>query len=38
MIKGIVYKIICPDNYFYIGSTTKTLEERMRNHKCNYMR
>ena len=36
MITGKIYKIICPDNYFYIGSTKKTLEERLRNHKSTY--
>jgi hypothetical protein len=31
-IKGVVYAIL-DDEYFYIGSTTKPIEERMYNHK-----
>ena len=33
MISGIIYAIIDED-YFYIVSTTKSLEERMYNHIC----
>jgi len=28
-----VYKITCPDNHFYIGSTKNSLEVRLYNHK-----
>jgi Uri superfamily endonuclease len=31
MISGIIYAII-DDGYFYIGSTTRSLEERLYNH------
>lgn len=30
---GRVYKIECDDGYFYIGSTTKTLQQRLTRHK-----
>ena len=30
---GIVYKLILPNDYFYVGSTTKGMKERMRCHK-----
>ena len=36
-IMGIVYKIILPDKYFYIGSTIKTLKERLSIHKYDLM-
>jgi len=32
---GRVYKIECDDGYFYIGSTTKTLQQRLTRHKQN---
>jgi predicted GIY-YIG superfamily endonuclease len=28
-----VYKITCPDNHFYIGSTKNNIEVRLYNHK-----
>lgn len=31
--KGKIYKLICNDGYFYIGSTIKTLNERFLAHK-----
>jgi predicted GIY-YIG superfamily endonuclease len=33
MIDGKIYKIICSDGFFYIGSTVKPLLTRLSNHK-----
>lgn len=33
-LEGKIYKILCPDNYFYIGSTCQSLQRRLWNHKC----
>ncbi len=30
---GKIYRILCPDGQYYIGSTTSTLEQRLRQHK-----
>ena len=29
---GVIYKIVCKDNYYYYGSTTN-MENRIKNHK-----
>lgn len=28
-----IYKIVCPDNYFYYGATTNTIRKRKSWHK-----
>ena len=33
MNKGYIYKLNCPDGYFYIGSTTDYLSRRIGKHK-----
>ena len=33
---GKVYKIVAPDNTFYIGSTIQSLNERFSAHKCSF--
>ena len=35
---GLIYKLICSDNYFYIGSTENKLEQRLSQHKCDAKR
>ena len=37
-MKGIIYKITCDTGKFYIGSTIKTLRDRMSRHKANCKR
>ena len=35
--KGFIYKIICnKSGKIYVGSTTKSIERRLRQHKCSY--
>jgi len=31
---GKIYKLVCPNYYFYIGSTITTLNSRFSKHKC----
>ena len=38
MNKGYIYKLECPDLYFYIGSTIKNISKRFTNHKSDYKR
>ena len=33
--KGKIYKLECPDGYFYIGNTIQTLKDRLLGHKYN---
>ena len=35
-MKGIIYKIICDDESFYIGKTNRPLSQRIYNHKRDY--
>lgn len=32
-MKGLIYSLNCVDGSFYIGSTTQTLSQRLKNHK-----
>ena len=35
-MKGIIYKIICPDGYFYFDCTMSSLSKRKNAHKVSF--
>lgn len=38
MTKGLIYKVTSPNGKVYIGKTSKTLQERIRAHRNDYLR
>ena len=37
-MRGFIYRLIFPDNKFYIGSTIQTLQDRLAQHKYDFKR